>query len=144
VLVLDTLGELSALYATASVAFVGGTLVPIGGHNLVEPVHAGCPVLFGPHFENVRKVVEILEVGGAGQKVSNRSELIRALVECFDDLEACRTRGEIGRESLEAHRGSVERTHAMIEEVLERHALGRTPGPGARGARPVSGPGERG
>ncbi|MBW1882925.1 MAG: glycosyltransferase [Deltaproteobacteria bacterium] len=132
VLVLDTLGELSALYATASVAFVGGTLVPVGGHNIVEPVHAGCPVLFGPRFENVRKVVEILEVGGAGQKVANGSELIRALVECFDDLEACRTRGEIGRASLEAHRGSVERTGVMIEEVLERRGLGRTPGFGAR------------
>lgn len=120
VLVLDTLGELSALYATASVAFVGGTLVPVGGHNLVEPVHAGCPVLFGPSFENVRKVVEILEVGGAGQRVASRADLVHSLVACVGDLEACRIRGEIGRETLEAHRGSVERTFRMIEAVLER------------------------
>ena len=144
VLVVDTLGELSALYATASVAFVGGTLVPVGGHNLLEPVYAGCPVLFGPHFENMRKVVEILEVGGAGQRVANRAELIRAVVECFDDLEACRIRGEIGRETLEAHRGSVERTHAMIEEVLERRGLGRTPGLGAQLEASQPGPGELG
>jgi 3-deoxy-D-manno-octulosonic-acid transferase len=124
VLVLDTLGELSALYATASVAFVGGTLVPVGGHNLVEPVHAGCPVLFGPHYENVRKVVEILEIGGAGQCVASATELGRALIECFDDLEACRVRGEIGREALEAHRGSVDRTCMMIEEVLARRGMG--------------------
>jgi len=127
VLVLDTLGELSALYATASVAFVGGTLVPVGGHNLVEPVHAGCPVLFGPHCENVRKIVEILEVGGAGQCVPSAADLVRVLVEYFDDLDACRVRGEIGREALEAHRGSVERTCSMIEEVLARRGLG---GPG--------------
>jgi 3-deoxy-D-manno-octulosonic-acid transferase len=120
VLVLDTFGELSALYATASVAFVGGTLVGVGGHNLVEPVHAGCPVLFGPHYENVRKIVEILELGGAGQCVASAPDLARVLVECFDDLEACRVRGELGRESLEAHRGSVERTCSMIEEVLAR------------------------
>ena len=124
VLVLDSLGELAAMYATASIAFVGGTLVPIGGHNLVEPVHAGCPVLFGPHFENARKVVGILEVGGAGRCVAGAAELGLAIVEAFDDLEACRIRGEIGRENLEAHRGSVGRTKEMIEEVLAR--AGRT------------------
>ncbi|MBJ21696.1 MAG: hypothetical protein CL933_19995 [Deltaproteobacteria bacterium] len=122
VLVLDTLGELAALYATASIAFVGGTLVPVGGHNLVEPVHAGCPVLFGPRCENVRKVVEILEVGGAGRRGSSPEALAAEIVSGFDDLEACRVRGEIGRETLESHRGSVEQTRAMIEEVLERHA----------------------
>ena len=122
VLVLDRLGELSALYATASVAFVGGTLAPIGGHNLVEPVHAGCPVLFGPHLANVRKIVEILEVGEAGRRVEDAEHLARALIECFDDLEACRVRGELGRETLEAHRGSVERTCDLIEGVLAEHS----------------------
>lgn len=120
ILVLDTLGELAAIYATASIAFVGGTLAPIGGHNLVEPVHAGCPVLFGPHFENARKVVEILEVGGAGRCVGGAAELDLAIIEAFDDLEACRIRGEIGRANLEAHRGSVGRTKQMIEDVLAR------------------------
>ncbi len=128
VLVLDTLGELSAMYATASIAFVGGTLVPVGGHNLVEPVHAGCPVLFGPHFENARKVVGILEVGRAGQCVGDSNGLVQAIVEAFDDLEACRVRGEIGRENLEAHRGSVARTREMIEEVLA--GAGRSLDPG--------------
>jgi 3-deoxy-D-manno-octulosonic-acid transferase len=120
VLVLDSLGELAAIYATASIAFVGGTLSPIGGHNLVEPVHAGCPVLFGPHYENARKVVEILEVGGAGRSVGTSMDLGLAIIDAFDDLEACRIRGEIGRENLEAHRGSVDRTREMIEEVLDR------------------------
>jgi 3-deoxy-D-manno-octulosonic-acid transferase len=125
ILVLDTLGELAAMYATASIAFVGGTFAPIGGHNLVEPVHAGCPVLFGPHFENARKVVEILEVGGAGRCVGGAAELDLAIIEAFDDLEACRIRGEIGRENLEAHRGSVGRTKEMIEEVLDRAGRAR-------------------
>jgi len=120
ILILDTLGELAAMYVKASIAFVGGTLVPIGGHNLVEPVHAGCPVLFGPHHENARKVVGILEVGGAGRCVGDAAELGVAISLAFDDLEACRIRGEIGRENLELHRGSVGRTKQMIEEVLER------------------------
>ena len=110
VLVLDSLGELAALYATASIAFVGGTLARIGGHNLVEPVHAGCPVLFGPHVQNVRKIVELLERSGAGQPVPNAGALGQRIVEAFDDLDACRLRGEVGREALEAHRGSVELT----------------------------------
>ncbi|MGB0621085.1 MAG: 3-deoxy-D-manno-octulosonic acid transferase [Myxococcota bacterium] len=122
VLVLDTIGELPALYATASIAFVGGTLAPIGGHNLVEPVHAGCPVLFGPRVENVRKIVEILELGDAGRKVQNPAGLAAEIVAAFDDLEACRVRGEIGRETLEAHRGSVEATRQLIEEVRARRA----------------------
>ena len=125
ILILDTLGELAAMYATASIAFVGGTLVPIGGHNLVEPVHAGCPVLFGPHFENARKVVGILEVGGAGLCVGGAAELGLAITQAFDDLEACRIRGEIGRENLEAHRGSVGRTKQMVEEVLARSGRDR-------------------
>lgn len=124
ILILDSFGELAAMYATASIAFVGGTFARIGGHNLVEPVHAGCPVLFGPSCENVRKVVEIIEAVGAGRRVDSRAELVAAVVEAFDDLEACRMRGELGRETLEAHRGSVARTREMIDEVLERSAGG--------------------
>jgi 3-deoxy-D-manno-octulosonic-acid transferase len=122
VLVLDSIGELPALYATASISFVGGTLAPVGGHNLVEPVHAGCPVLFGPRIENVRKIVEILAIGDAGRCVANADALAGELVSAFDDLEACRVRGEIGREALEAHRGSVEQTRILIEEVIARRA----------------------
>lgn len=120
VLVLDSLGELAAIYATASVAFVGGTLAPVGGHNLVEPVHTGCPVLYGPRTENVRKVAQILEACGAGRRVADRAELSGALIESFDDLGACRMRGELGRETLDAHRGSVVRTISLIEEILAR------------------------
>jgi 3-deoxy-D-manno-octulosonic-acid transferase len=128
ILILDTLGDLAATYATASIAFVGGTLEPIGGHNLVEPVHAGCPVLFGPHVQNARKVVEILEENGAGLRVASDDELGDAILAAFADLESVRIRGEIGRENLQAHRGSVERTKEMIEEVLRaRGAVTPTP-----------------
>jgi 3-deoxy-D-manno-octulosonic-acid transferase len=118
VLVLDTIGELAALYATASIAFVGGTLVPVGGHNIVEPVHAGCPVLFGPHVENVRKIAEILAIGDAGRRVANSAMLAEEMISAFSDPDACRVRGEIGREMLEAHRGSVDATRQMIAEIL--------------------------
>lgn len=127
VLVLDELGELSAIYATAQLAFVGGTLVPVGGHNLVEPVHAGCPVLFGPHCENVRKVVEILAVGDAGRRIDSPAALCEEVVALFADPEAGRLRGEIGRQTLEAHRGSVEQTVRLIESVLTATERGDDP-----------------
>ena len=120
VLIVDTLGELTGIYAVADIAFVGGSLVPIGGHNLVEPAHVGCPVLFGPHIENVREAAAILEVGRAGIRVHDARALGSALVEALADPEACRLRGEVGRKSLEAHRGSVHRTHQLLEEVLDR------------------------
>jgi 3-deoxy-D-manno-octulosonic-acid transferase len=132
ILILDTLGELAAMYATASIAFVGGSLVPVGGHNLVEPVHAGCPVLFGPYYQNARKVVEILEVGRAGECVGHSTGLVQAIVEAVGNLEACRVRGAIGRESLEAHRGSVRRTTDLIGEILESAGQPRPVLPGQR------------
>lgn len=118
VLVLDTYGELSATYAAGSLAFVGGTLVPVGGHNVSEPVHAGCPVLYGPHFANVRKIVEILEADGAGRCVETPDALVEAVVAGLLEREDGRRRGEAGRLTLERHRGSVARTHQLILEIL--------------------------
>jgi 3-deoxy-D-manno-octulosonic-acid transferase len=120
VLILDTYGELAATYAAGSIAFVGGTLVPVGGHNVSEPVHAGCPVLYGPHFGNVRKIVEILEADGAGRCVATSDALVEAVVAGLFELEDGRRRGEAGRLTLERHRGSVERTHQLIVEILSR------------------------
>lgn len=120
VLILDSYGDLAGSYAAGSVAFVGGTLVPIGGHNVSEPVHVGCPVLYGPHFSNVRKIVQILEADGAGRCVETPEALIGAIVEGVLDLEDGRRRGEAGRRTLERHRGSVERTSRLVLETLAR------------------------
>jgi len=119
VLIVDTLGDLAGLYATATIAFVGGTLVPIGGHNILEPAHAGCPVLFGPHVQNTGAAPGILEFGRAGVCVRDAQGLQEALMEAFEDPEACRRRGEMGRDNLVAHRGSVRRTHELITDILE-------------------------
>lgn len=118
VLVLDSYGELAATYAAATIAFVGGTLVPIGGHNVSEPVHAGTPVLFGPHFANVRKIVQILEADGSGRRVAAGSGLVEAIVEALLEEEATRRRGASGRSALARHRGSVERSRRLVLEVL--------------------------
>ena len=80
ILLLDTLGELPAVYAAASAAFVGGTLSPLGGHNLIEPIFAGCPVVFGPHVHNVRVQAELAEGSGAWVRVATREELSAEIV----------------------------------------------------------------
>ena len=92
--------------------------MPVGGHNVSEPVHAGCPVLYGPHFANVRKVVQILEADGSGRCVGSRDALVQAVVDSLSDLADCRRRGAAGRATLEHHRGSVERTRRLVLDTL--------------------------
>ena len=127
VLLLDTLGELAAVYARARLVFVGGTLVPVGGHNLLEPVYAGCPVFFGPHVENASHAASILERSGAGQRVSDPAALAAALVHAFHSIEERERCAAAGRAVLEAHRGAVRRSLALIRSHLLETADGARP-----------------
>ena len=117
-LLLDTLGELASLTALARVAFVGGTLVPIGGHNVLEPALAGCPVLFGPQLANVRESAALLLEADAAQLVADAPALADAVVAALRDPAAAAARGARGRAALAAHRGATERVVALIERVL--------------------------
>jgi 3-deoxy-D-manno-octulosonic-acid transferase len=125
VLLLDSVGELAPLYARAEVAFVGGSLVPVGGHNVLEPVFAGRPALFGPHTENARHSAEILEAVGAGIRVADAGDLARAVVALLADPREARRRGEAGRTALAAHRGSAERAAELTEALLVREPAER-------------------
>lgn len=118
VLLLDSVGELPAVFARAALAFVGGTLVPRGGHNVVEPARAGCPVVVGPHVENVAQAVRDLEASGALVRVADAAGLARACVELLADPAEARRRGARGRALVEAARGAVERSAALVEESL--------------------------
>lgn len=140
VLLLDTLGELPAVYASARMAFVGGTLSPVGGHNVMEPVQAGCPVVFGPHFENVRRGVELLLESGAGECVADATALGVAVAEAVGNPDPARRRAARGRELLSEHRGSVERTVALLDEVLGLSAESRAEPPESTAAES---PGDR-
>jgi 3-deoxy-D-manno-octulosonic-acid transferase len=118
VLLLDTLGELPAFWPRADVAFVGGTLVGVGGHNVLEPVAAGRPVLFGPHTANVRHAVELVAAAGAGLCVPDAAALGPALCALLRDPAAARASGARGRAALLAHRGSAARTASLVAAVL--------------------------
>jgi 3-deoxy-D-manno-octulosonic-acid transferase len=117
VLLLDTLGELAGLYARADVAFVGGSLVPVGGHNLLEPLRGGCPVLFGPHTEDVAESAALALSTGAGLCVDGARSLGIALASLLADPAAARARAQRGGAALDAHRGSTERTLALLRRV---------------------------
>jgi len=118
VLLVDTVGELAALYASADVAFVGGSLTAIGGHNLLEPAALGLPVLTGSSFFNSKEIAQLLLDRGAALQVDNAQDLAAVLTRLLDDPEERRRIGSIGQEIVAANRGSVERLLALIEPAL--------------------------
>jgi 3-deoxy-D-manno-octulosonic-acid transferase len=118
VLLVDTVGELLMFYAAADVAFVGGSLVPVGGHNLLEPAALGVPVLTGPSDFNGRDIAALLLARGAARRVTNAPELADAVAALLADEALRRKQGASGRESVAGNRGSVAKLLAMIEERL--------------------------
>jgi 3-deoxy-D-manno-octulosonic-acid transferase len=117
VLLVDTVGELGALYAAADVAFVGGSLVPIGGHNLLEPAALGIPVLTGPYYSNGKDIARLLLARGAALQVNDARELAAAVKRLLADPEQRRRVGAVGREIVGSNRGSVARLLALIEAL---------------------------
>jgi 3-deoxy-D-manno-octulosonic-acid transferase len=118
VLLVDTIGELMALYASADVAFVGGSLVPIGGHNLLEPAALGLPVLTGPSHFNGKEIALLLLRRGAALQVAGPEELAAALQRLLGEPAERRRIGAIGKDIIESNRGSVERLLVLIERSL--------------------------
>jgi 3-deoxy-D-manno-octulosonic-acid transferase len=118
VVLVDTVGELAALYAAADAAFVGGSLVPIGGHNLLEPAALGLPVLTGPSQFNAKDIARLLIQQGAALQVTDARELAAALIRLLADPAERQRMGTIGRHIVESNRGSVARLLEFIEPLL--------------------------
>lgn len=119
VLLLDSVGELAALYGRARSAFVGGSLVAgVGGHNVLEPVFAGRPVCFGPGTRDAREAVRIVLAAGAGECVSDAKQLARVFLRDLDDVDDADARGAAGRAALVPHEGAGRRAADCIEGLL--------------------------
>jgi 3-deoxy-D-manno-octulosonic-acid transferase len=118
VLLLDTLGELMEFYAAGDVAFVGGSLVPVGGHNLLEPAALALPVLSGPHQFNSPDVARILCEHGALTVVEEAQGLAVALARALGDTEARARQGERARAAIEANRGALARLLGLVDQLL--------------------------
>lgn len=116
----DTMGELRALYGAADLAFVGGSLVPVGGHNLLEPAAMGVPVLTGPELANFEDVAETLREHQALVEVADGEALAAALLRLFDEPVERQRLAEAGRTVVEANRGALVRTLDGLETLLSR------------------------
>ncbi len=117
VLLIDSIGELSSLYALADIAFVGGSLVPRGGHNIIEPAQHGVPILVGTHTENFRDIAELFKSCNAVRVVS-RSDLGSAFLELLANETQRRELGRRAVETLDAQRGATQRTLHKLQELL--------------------------
>jgi 3-deoxy-D-manno-octulosonic-acid transferase len=107
VVVLDTLGELAQVYLFATIVFVGGSLVPSGGHNILEPAGAGKPVIVGPHMDNFREIAEQFLAEKALVQVANADALGRAVADLLEDEPRRRALGARARSVVEANRGAL-------------------------------------
>jgi 3-deoxy-D-manno-octulosonic-acid transferase len=115
----DTLGELLLFFAAADVAFVGGSLVPVGGHNVLEPALLGLPVLFGPHMFNFSEASQHLLEAQAAWRVNDAAELADTAAKLFTDPALRQTAGQRGKAVVEANRGALAKLLEIIEGVLE-------------------------
>jgi 3-deoxy-D-manno-octulosonic-acid transferase len=118
VLLLDTLGELAQVYALASVVFVGGSLVPAGGHNILEAAVAGKPVVVGPHMENFQEIADQFRSESALVQVASPDELAREVSALLLDEGRRRGLGERARDLVDRNRGALLRTTDALSSLL--------------------------
>ena len=114
----DTMGELPMLMAAADVVFMGGSLVPTGGHNMLEAAALGLPVVFGPHVFNFDEISARLVAAGAARQVRDAAELAAVITQWLADANARHETGVRGRAFVEENRGARERLLALIEPLL--------------------------
>jgi len=117
IIILDSRGELADLYQEAVVAFVGGTLIPVGGHNLLEPALWGKPVLFGPYTDHCAEIAQLLLQAGGGCRVT-REVLAQQLVRLFEQPEECARIGQAARSVVEQNQGALQATVDAIDGIL--------------------------
>jgi 3-deoxy-D-manno-octulosonic-acid transferase len=133
VLVLDSIGELAALYSLATVAFVGGSLVPRGGHNILEPAMYGVPIVIGNHYENFRDIVNVF-LSRDAVRVVGMAELALVFMELIENGEERVKLGCNALAALDSQRGATTRTVQALIELVNRESTNEPAG-NARRAR---------
>jgi 3-deoxy-D-manno-octulosonic-acid transferase len=122
VLLLDSIGELLEFYAACDVAFVGGSLVPVGGHNLLEPAALGVPVISGPEQFNSPDVARVLSEQGGLITVHDANELAAALTSLINDPDRRALKGDAARMAMDAHRGALAKLLRLTQALLAKPA----------------------
>ena len=111
----DTMGELKMLYAAADVAFVGGSLVPVGGHNILEALAAGTPVMFGPYMENFKEIARQVLQAQAAVQCQHEQDVAAQLLMLYQDPALRHTLVENGHRFIQKNQGALDKTLAMLE-----------------------------
>lgn len=117
VLLLDSIGELAPVYALTDIAFVGGSLVPKGGHNIIEPARHGVPIVVGNHYENFRDIIGLFQAHDA-VRIVGPAELPLLLMDLISDEVERKALGRRAAETLRSQTGATERTFAALERLL--------------------------
>jgi len=118
VFLVDTMGELPLFYAASDIAFVGGSLVPVGGHNLLEPAALGLPVISGPNVFNAQEIADMFVDKGACTIVQDAPELAAAISTLMADPIDAKAMGERGREIVLSNRGSLAKLLSLLEPLI--------------------------
>ncbi len=118
ILIMDTIGELMTVYSIASVVFCGGSLVPLGGHNILEAAVWGKPVFYGPFMDDFLDARDILEKTGGGISVMNGRELTEKILDILMNPEKAKRLGDAAREAVLSNKGAAERHAAAIRKTL--------------------------
>ncbi len=117
IVLLDTIGELASVYSLAAVAFVGGSLIPAGGHNPLEPAQFGVPIVMGPHYANFRAITDDL-LSHKGVRIAAREELAGVLIELLRDRAEALAMGERARQVFNQQAGATGRCMDALKELL--------------------------
>ena len=120
IILLDTIGDLASVYSVADIAFIGGSLLPNGGHNPLEAAQFGVPVVMGNSYENFSSIVEKLRNSDAVRIVSDDTQLADAFIDLLANPAAAKVMGERGRQVFDSQQGATARSVAAILEVLSR------------------------
>ena len=117
VLLLDSIGELASMYEFADLAFIGGSLVPKGGHNVLEPAYFGVPILVGPHTENFRDIIDIFRHADALRVVTPET-LTPMMLDLLPNLEERERLGRNARDVMQSQQGATRRTAEALLALL--------------------------
>jgi 3-deoxy-D-manno-octulosonic-acid transferase len=114
----DSMGEMPGYYGAADCAYIGGSLLPFGGQNLIEACALGCPVLLGPHTYNFTQAAEEAVAAGAALRVPDAAALAQEALRLLDDANARSRMAQAGRDFTRTHRGATDKTMALVEKLL--------------------------
>ena len=114
----DTMGEVTMFYAASDIAFVGGSLVPVGGHNMLEPAVLGIPILTGPHVFNAQEIADSFLSNAACRMVADPQELVESIDDLLTNVEKARELGTNGLNTLNSNRGALKRLLDLIEPLI--------------------------